>query len=126
MNGLVEMIYYKPEKIKSDVLNFLQARPLFKMITKTQRSDLEVFDNPIDQLTSRDLLTAAKNAAIIIEIDKTRDVALRGEWDEKINAVLSLNRFCNHTNPALAFEVFQFLSQMADQTRFRMPPFILE
>ena len=81
---------------------------------------LGVFNNAINQLTEEDLLTASKNAIIIIELEKIKESYFSSDWSQRKSILLSISKYSNHSNLRLAYDFFDFLVQVSGQTRAGM------
>jgi len=66
------------------------------------------------------LLVIAKNAIIIIELDKIKQEFYRKEWRERSEVISRLNIHVDHNNPRLAKDVIYFLEDVASTTRSGM------
>lgn len=98
----------------------------YKVIDNKRAESLKSFKAPIIKLNEETLLTASKNAIVIIEIEKIRGEFFETAWDkagwEKRGEIFSkLNTFSNHSNHRVAYEIFTFLADIASMTRAKMP-----
>ncbi|MBW8050074.1 MAG: HNH endonuclease [Cytophagales bacterium] len=89
----------------------------YQVIENERQKTLGALNNPIIELNEEALLTASKNAIIIIEIEKIKEEYFSANWDKREKIIGQLNKFSNHSNFRIAFEVFEFLSEAAGQTR---------
>ena len=81
---------------------------------------LKVFNSPLGELNSEEILRITKNAIIILEVENIKRDFFAAKWGER-NAILSrLNVFVNHMNFRLALDIFSFLAVVADHTRAGM------
>lgn len=95
----------------------------YRNIENERRAKSKSFDKPLieSNLTEEKLLEISKNALIIIELEKIKERYFKAEWKEKSEILSELHKYAHHTNIRLAFEVLQFLSMAANQTRSGMP-----
>ncbi len=89
----------------------------YQVIAIERENSLKLFNTPVTGLTTEDLLTISKNALIIIEIEKLKEVYFSAEWIDRSNILSKLQKFSEHTNFRVAVDLFNFLSFVADQTR---------
>lgn len=89
----------------------------YQFIENARQKQLGTFNSSIETLTEEKLLIASKNAVIIIEIEKIKEQYFSEEWDKRDNILGQLTKFVNHSNHRLAWEIFEFLSLIAGQTR---------
>lgn len=92
----------------------------YQVIQYARERQLGKFDNNLEIMTEEKLLTAAKNAAIIVEIEKIKEQYFNASWSKRENIIGQLGKFSNHTNHRLALDIFEFLSLIASQTRWGM------
>jgi hypothetical protein len=92
----------------------------YKAVAIERENSLKIFNSPVNELTTEDLLTTSKNALIIIEIEKLKEEYFSAEWTERSEILSKLHKFSDHTNFRVAVDVFNFLSLAADQTRSGM------
>ena len=92
----------------------------YEVIQTVRENSLKLFNSPIKELTTEDLLITCKNAVIIIEIETIKEEYFSAEWDERGKILGKLTKYSDHTNFRLAVDVFSFLSKAADQTRAGM------
>lgn len=93
----------------------------YKTIEKKRANALNNFKTPILNLSSEVILEAAKNAIVIIEIEKIKWEYFSSTWEEKDKIINKLNIYTDHSNNRISLEVYYFLSQVADEARMRMP-----
>lgn len=89
----------------------------YKAIQYARKSQLGKFDKSVEALTEEKLLTTAKNAVIIVEIEKIKEEYFNASWSKREKILGQLGKFVNHTNHRLALDVFEFLSLISGQTR---------
>lgn len=89
----------------------------YQVIAIERENSLKLFNTPVTGLTTEDLLTISKNALIIIEIEKLKEVYFSADWIDRSNILSKLQKFSEHTNFRVAVDLFNFLSIVADQTR---------
>jgi hypothetical protein len=83
-------------------------------------SSVSVFNVPIEGMAAEDFLTISKNALIIIEIEKIKEEYGSVDWDKRADVLGKLYKFQDHKNFRIAYDVFNFLELVADQTRAGM------
>jgi len=93
----------------------------YQVIKNVRQQELETFNHPIKELSEETLLTACKNAVIIIELEKIKEEYLSANWDKRGKILGQIFKFSNHSNHRLAFDIFDFLEFAASQTRGGMP-----
>ena len=92
----------------------------YMFIEKERQKILIGFDHKLSRITEEDLLTAAKNANIIIEIEKAKQRFYEVNWNEKNTILSNLSIYSNHANPRLGLEVFNFLNLASSIARSGM------
>lgn len=110
LSKLVGKIYYRPSETKASILEFLQEK-------KIRRRQLGTFDYAINHLSSGDLLTASKNAQIILKIDDAQEMICKSKWDEIEKFLIDIGRYQRHKNPTLASEIFKLLEDVVEYAR---------
>lgn len=71
--------------------------------------------------TTGDLLSAAKNAQLIIKIIEVREQYYEAEWTERKNILSTLQKYRSQTNYHLAKELYSFLADVVECNRGRLP-----
>lgn len=89
----------------------------YQEIDTIRKNSLQVYNTPIQGLTTEDILTTTKNAVIIIEIEKIKEEYFLANWDKRPDILSKLDKFCDHKNFRVAVDVFNFLSMSANLTR---------
>jgi hypothetical protein len=89
----------------------------YHLIENARQKQIEAFDSPVEALTEEKLLSASKNAAIIIEIEKIKEQYFSEGWAQRGDILGQLTKFVNHSNHRLVLEIFEFLSLISTQTR---------
>jgi hypothetical protein len=92
----------------------------YQVIATKRENSLKVFNSPIKDLTTEDLLTTTKNAVIIVEIEKIREKYFAANWDKRSDIICKLDKFSKHTNFRIAYDIYDFISIAAGQTRVGM------
>jgi len=100
---------------KETIINFREHH--YHAVKNTRQKELGTFDHAIPELTEEKLLTASKNALIIIELEKIKEEYFSANWDKRVEILGQLSKFTNHSNHRLALDIFEFLSLIAGQTR---------
>ena len=90
------------------------------VIEQKRSQAIGVLNNPINQLTEEDLLKASKNAIILIELEKIKELYFNSDWTKRKDILLSINKYSNHSNLRLAYDFFDFLVHVSSQTRVGM------
>lgn len=93
----------------------------YKVVETKRKKDLEIFDNVVPNFTEEKLLTIAKNAIIILEIDSLKQAYYNGNWGLKYEILESLYKYINHNNNRLIHEILEFLSLASNEARTGMP-----
>jgi hypothetical protein len=93
----------------------------YQVIDAKRKTALNVFNSPIDNLTSEELLDITKSAVIIIELEKIKEEYFEAEWTDRSFVLNKLKKFSSHSNYRVAYEVFSFLVLAADQSRAGIP-----
>ena len=89
----------------------------YQVIEKRRKKELGALDKPISKLTNEKLLTVTKNALIILEIENIKTKYFSAEWDKRAEILNELDKYVNHKNNRLAYDILEFLSLAASQTR---------
>lgn len=92
----------------------------YQVIAKERENSLKLFNSPVSGLTTEDILATTKSAIIIIELEKIKEEYFSANWDKRSSIIGKLQKFSDHTNFRVAFDVFSFLAMAADQTRSGM------
>ena len=93
----------------------------YNVIANKRKKALNAFRTPIIKLDEEILLTTTKNAIIILEIAKIKEEFFEAAWDKRKIIIDNITKFYHHSNSRIAYEVFEFLDDIASQTRARMP-----
>jgi len=110
LTTITNKIHYLPKETIVEIYSFLQEK-------KKNRREIDTFHYPIDQLTSEDLVIAAKNAQLILKLDEAQGVVLKGAWKEISEFLRDFSQYHRHTNPLLAYELFQLLLDVVEYSR---------
>ncbi len=89
----------------------------YKEIETKRENSLKQFNSSIIQLTTEDLLTASKNALIILELENIKEEYFAADWYKRADILGRIRKFSNHKNLRVTVDIFSFLSMAADQTR---------
>lgn len=89
----------------------------YQVIAKERENSLKLFNSPVSELTTENILTTTKSAVIIIELEKIKEEYFSANWDKRSNIIEKLHKYSDHTNFRLAVDIFNFLTVAADQTR---------
>jgi hypothetical protein len=100
---------------RETIINFREHH--YQTVKNARQKELGTFDHPIPELTEEKLLTASKNALIIIELERIKEEYFSASWDKRVEILGQLSKFTNHSNHRLALDIFEFLSLIAYQTR---------
>lgn len=100
---------------RQTILNYREHH--YKVIEFSRQRQLGTFDKPVETMTEEKFLIIAKNATIIVEIEKIKEQYFAENWDKRPGILGLLNKFTNHSNHRLALDIFEFLSLIAGQTR---------
>jgi hypothetical protein len=92
----------------------------YQVIKNKRQKALGIFNHKIKSLSEEDLLTASKNAIIIIELEKIKEEYFKSEWNKKAEVLGQIFKYHSHSNHRLAYEIFGFLRLAANQTRSGM------
>jgi len=103
---------------RQTILNYREHH--YKMVEFARQRQLGTFDKPVDTMTEEKFLIIAKNATIIVEIEKIKEQYFGANWDRRPDILGQLSKFTNHSNHRLALDIFEFLSLIAGQTRVGM------
>jgi hypothetical protein len=68
-------------------------------------------------LNEEKLLKVTKTAIIILELENIKSKYFSIDWKEKSKVLEELAKFINHSSNRLAYDIFDFLSLVASQTR---------
>jgi len=90
----------------------------YKVIENKRQNLIGILDNPITDLTDEKLLTISKNAIIILELENIKKEYFNSEWEKRPEILDQLMKYTNHINNRLSYEILDFLSLAANQTRF--------
>ncbi|MBN8696463.1 MAG: HNH endonuclease [Bacteroidetes bacterium] len=104
---------------KEAIINYRDHH--YKVIANKRQKALNAFRTPIFKLDEEILLTANKNAIIILEIAKIKEDFWEADWDNRAEILSNISKFSDHSNNRIAFEVFEFLEDITCQTRANMP-----
>ncbi|OFX21011.1 MAG: hypothetical protein A2033_11845 [Bacteroidetes bacterium GWA2_31_9] len=85
-----------------------------------KQQELKLFDHPVNELTEEKLLTANKNALIILELENIKERYFSSNWDKQEEIITEIYKFSNHSNHRIALEIFEFLLAISDETRSGM------
>lgn len=88
----------------------------YTQIDVQRKNSLKNVSTPIRQLSSEDLIIAAKSAIIIIEIDKIKHEYFDTTKTNKGDTLAKLLVFTNHATPRITYELFNVLLDIADDT----------
>ncbi|MFW6247415.1 MAG: hypothetical protein ACOC22_04580 [bacterium] len=99
---------------RKTILNYREHH--YKVIAYSRQRQLNKFNRPVDKLTEEKLLIIAKNATIIIELEKIKEEYFSSNWDKRVDILDQLGKYINHSNHRLALDIFEFLSLIAGQT----------
>jgi len=103
---------------KETIINYRNHH--YQVIDNRRKKELGVLDKPIPELTDEKLLTVTKNALIILEIENIKTKYFEAEWDKRAVILNELDKYVNHKNNRLAYDILEFLSSAASQTRSGM------
>lgn len=110
-----------PLKKKLTKVAIIKFRTHHYQVIKNRRNrELGVFDRPIAKLTNENLLTVAKNAIIILKLEDFKVRYFSASWSKRNDIIDELGMYANHSNNRLAYEILEFLSSIASQTRSGM------
>jgi hypothetical protein len=93
----------------------------YEVIENRRKRELNALDNPITRMTEEKLLTITKTALIILELENVKSKYFSAEWIEKSRVLDELDKYVNHTNNRIAYDILDFLSLVATHTRSGMP-----
>lgn len=122
----IEQLLVETEKREKLILryfpkSFEEYKRLNNLNKKEKEKTVKNINSKINALTEEDLLTASKNAIIILELERIKEKYYKSDWEEKEKVLEELYRFSNHSNPRVAIDIVSFLSNVANQTRGGMP-----
>lgn len=100
---------------KETIINFREQH--YQVIINNRERSLGSFDRPINQLTEEQLLTASKNALIIMELENIKEEYFNSNWEKREDILAKINKYAKHSNHRLAYDILDFLTQIAGQTR---------
>lgn len=89
----------------------------YQVIENRRKRELGALNNPITKMTEEKLLTVTKTALIILELENIKSKYFSADWKEKSEVLGELDKYVNHTNNRLAYDILDFLSLVASQTR---------
>jgi len=92
----------------------------YELVELKRKATRNVFNIPLNSITTEDLLIASKNALIIIELVKIRQEYYAAEWEKKGDILESIDKYYPHTNFRLAYDLFSFLREITDYNRGKM------
>lgn len=104
---------------KEAIINYRNHH--YHVIENRRKNELGAFDKPISKLTEEKLLTVTKNALIILELENIKTKFFPSDWHQRAAIIKDLNKYANHKNNRLSYDIFEFLSLAASQTRNGMP-----
>jgi hypothetical protein len=93
----------------------------YKVIDNKRQAALKVFKTPVAKLDEEVLLTASKNAIILLDISRIKERFWNEDWPNRNEILSEIGKYSDHSNHRIAYEVFKFLDNIAIQTRSRMP-----
>lgn len=100
---------------RQTILNYREHH--YILIEYSRQRQLGKFNRPVSEMTEEKYLIIAKNAIIIVEIEKIKEQYFSANWDKRPEILGQLSKFTNHSNHRLALDIFEFLSLIAGQTR---------
>lgn len=119
--------------IKGSLRKKLSAKTIIKyrahhyeVIQNNRNAFIKKLNHPIQKLTSNDLLNAAKEAIIIIEIEKLKLEYLNATIPQQEVILNKFDVFENHVTSRTAYEVLTFLVRVTYGTRHNMHPNIAQ
>jgi hypothetical protein len=93
----------------------------YKTIQSQRAIFIKKLNHPIQKLATEDLLNAAKDAIIILEIEKLKIDYFNQNWGERSEILDKFDAYENHNNPRIAYEILAFLVRVTYGTRGHMP-----
>ena len=94
-------------------------------IAEKRKKRRETSITPIKDISQENLVNAALNANVIIEIIKIREKYFDAEWKERKEILRQIHPYAEYSNFRISYEVFLFLSHVVSQTRSDMPAEII-
>lgn len=91
----------------------------YDVVQNNRNRKLAKFDVIIDSLTQEELLSISLSSSIILKIDETWDQYnnFLGDVEGRIATLGNLIKYSEHTNPRLAYSMFQMLNSVANTAR---------
>lgn len=90
----------------------------YQEIENARKRALGVFDNPIKNNFSEELLlSTTKTAIILVELDKIKNKYFGAEWEERSDILHEISIYHDHMTHRLSFAVLDFLELASSQTR---------
>ena len=89
----------------------------YQVIENRRQKEVGSLDKPISQLTDEKLLTVTKNALIILELENIKSKYFSAEWDKRADILNELDKYVNHKNNRLSYDILDFLSLAVSQAR---------
>lgn len=89
----------------------------YKVIENKRKRELGSLNKPINKLTEEKLMSVTKTALIIIELENVKAKYFSADWDKRSEIIGELDKYVNHTNNRLAYDILDFLSIAASQAR---------
>ena len=93
----------------------------YSEVAKEKAAAIKVVTSDISKLTSEDLLQAAKDAIIILDLENIKADYNDADWAGKEEQVRKLNKFIEHSSDRAAYDILAFLEIASSETRVGMP-----
>lgn len=92
----------------------------YSVIEVEREKSLKILDQSIGNLSEEKLLTASKNAIIIIEIEKIKNEYFETDWNGKSAVLNKIDVYQNQIDRRITFEILDFLEMESCNTRSGM------
>jgi hypothetical protein len=92
----------------------------YQVISKKRQETLANLDNPVIELSTEILLTISKNALIMLKLEKIKSKYFSATWENRPKILKRLEKYYDHANPRLAYDIFRFLNLASSQTKIGM------
>lgn len=93
----------------------------YREVAAQRASSIKALTTNVSTLTSEDLLQAALDATIILELESVKSCYGDADWEEKEAQIRKLSRYVLHTSNRTAYEILTFLMGAACEARAGMP-----
>ena len=102
------------------ILKFRQHH--YQVVQNQRDAFIEKFSHPIKNLTTEDLLNAAKDAIILLEIEKIKIEYFNANKSQRGDILYKFDAYENHISPRIAYEALTFFVRITYGTRDDMHP----